>query len=83
MTGKKLREHVEAGKAVYLAPGYGGWYWRIEWTNKKEILKLAQLLEDAKKRHDCGKYNTDPSDHLLITELREAAGGLDIKLEFE
>lgn len=59
MTGKQFREYVESGGRVFLSPSYGGFYWLIEWTNKEEMLKLAELLENE-EGHQRSRKGIDP-----------------------
>lgn len=68
MTGKQLREYVESGGRVFLSPNYGGYYWLVEWTDKKGILQLAEHLEKEQERNE-SRGDPDNRDHSLAVEF--------------
>jgi hypothetical protein len=75
MTGKQFREYVESGGRVFLSPSYGGFYWLIEWTDKEEMLKLAELLENEEGHRtglraiDPRRFNEHDMDYMLDVEF--------------
>ena len=81
LTGKQLREYVKSGKPVYLSPSYDSRYWLVEWTNKEEILQLADMLEE-RERLALDK-NAEFSDFTLAVEFVEDEELLTINMSFD
>jgi len=77
MSGAELRACVESGEPIVLAVSYNSHYWLVPWTDRKEILELADQLSNVEehRRHYQDIEDAD-RDHLVGFERVGDEGAL-------